>query len=135
MRLPSSSPSASTATPTIIPPVSQKRSRQRTLSPLSEPSTLAEPEPTTGSTLLATEASLLPATGASPFRNVSACYRCRRRKHKCDQRLPACSTCEKAGEKCVGYDPIAKRHIPRRYAITLCKPLIPFYRYDLMRQP
>ena len=32
----------------------------------------------------------------SPFRNVSACNRCRLRKNRCDQRLPACQSCEKA---------------------------------------
>jgi hypothetical protein len=53
-------------------------------------------------------------TSASSFRNVSACNRCRLRKNRCDQRLPACASCEKANVKCVGYDPITKREIPRR---------------------
>jgi hypothetical protein len=51
---------------------------------------------------------------SSNFRNVSACNRCRLRKNRCDQRLPSCASCEKAGVKCVGYDPITKREIPRR---------------------
>jgi hypothetical protein len=51
---------------------------------------------------------------SSSFRNVSACNRCRLRKNRCDQRLPSCVSCEKAGVKCVGYDPITKREIPRR---------------------
>jgi hypothetical protein len=51
---------------------------------------------------------------ASSFRNVSACNRCRLRKNRCDQKLPSCASCEKAGVKCVGYDPITKREIPRR---------------------
>lgn len=51
---------------------------------------------------------------ASSFRNVSACNRCRLRKNRCDQKLPSCISCEKAGVKCVGYDPITKREIPRR---------------------
>lgn len=51
---------------------------------------------------------------SSSFRNVSACNRCRLRKNKCDQNLPSCASCEKAGHKCVGYDPITKREIPRR---------------------
>lgn len=51
---------------------------------------------------------------ASSFRNVSACNRCRLRKNRCDQSLPSCATCDKAGVKCVGYDPITKREIPRR---------------------
>jgi hypothetical protein len=54
------------------------------------------------------------AAAASSFRNVSACNRCRLRKNRCDQRLPSCASCEKAGVKCVGYDPITKREIPRR---------------------
>jgi len=51
---------------------------------------------------------------SSNFRNVSACNRCRLRKNRCDQRLPSCASCEKASVKCVGYDPITKREIPRR---------------------
>lgn len=54
------------------------------------------------------------ATSVSNFRNVSACNRCRLRKNRCDQRLPSCASCEKANVKCVGYDPITKREIPRR---------------------
>jgi hypothetical protein len=57
--------------------------------------------------------------GSSSFRNVSACNRCRLRKNRCDQRLPACLSCEKAGVKCVGYDPITKREIPRRWVVFL----------------
>lgn len=53
------------------------------------------------------------AAAASSFRNVSACNRCRLRKNRCDQKLPSCASCEKAGVKCVGYDPITKREIPR----------------------
>jgi hypothetical protein len=55
------------------------------------------------------------AAALSAFRNVSACNRCRIRKNRCDQRLPACLPCEKAGVVCVGYDPITKKEIPRRY--------------------
>ena len=54
------------------------------------------------------------SSSASSFRNVSACNRCRLRKNRCDQRLPSCASCDKAGVKCVGYDPITKREIPRR---------------------
>lgn len=53
---------------------------------------------------------------SSNFRNVSACNRCRLRKNRCDQRLPSCASCAKAGVACVGYDPITKKEIPRRYA-------------------
>jgi hypothetical protein len=52
--------------------------------------------------------------GNNTFRNVSACNRCRQRKNRCDQRLPSCASCEKAGVPCVGYDPITKKEIPRR---------------------
>lgn len=54
------------------------------------------------------------SSSASSFRNVSACNRCRLRKNRCDQRLPSCASCDKASVKCVGYDPITKREIPRR---------------------
>ncbi len=54
---------------------------------------------------------------SSNFRNVSACNRCRLRKNRCDQRLPSCASCAKAGVPCVGYDPITKKEIPRRYAL------------------
>lgn len=56
---------------------------------------------------------------SSSFRNVSACNRCRLRKNRCDQSLPACTSCEKAGVKCVGFDPITKREIPRTYVYYL----------------
>ncbi|RJE18510.1 Transcription factor [Aspergillus sclerotialis] len=55
----------------------------------------------------------------SCFRNVSSCSRCRLRKTRCDQRLPRCQSCEKVGERCVGYDPITKREIPRSYVYFL----------------
>ncbi|GLA43598.1 fungal specific transcription factor [Aspergillus niger] len=58
-------------------------------------------------------------TNSSSFRNVSACNRCRLRKNRCDQRLPRCQSCEKAGVRCVGYDPITKREIPRSYVYFL----------------
>lgn len=56
---------------------------------------------------------------SSSFRNVSACNRCRLRKNRCDQRLPRCHACEKAGVRCVGYDLITKREIPRSYVYFL----------------
>ncbi|RDL35818.1 Zn2 DNA-binding protein [Venustampulla echinocandica] len=59
------------------------------------------------------------ATVSSNFRNVSACNRCRLRKNRCDQQLPSCASCEKAGTRCVGYDPITKREIPRSYVFYL----------------
>ncbi|KAF4126745.1 Fungal trans [Geosmithia morbida] len=34
---------------------------------------------------------------SSNFRNVSACNRCRLRKNRCDQKLPSCASCAKAG--------------------------------------
>ena len=58
------------------------------------------------------------STASNNFRNVSACNRCRLRKNKCDQKLPACTSCEKAHIKCVGFDPVSKREIPRRYAYS-----------------
>jgi len=35
---------------------------------------------------------------------VTACARCRSRKQRCDQNIPACSNCERAGVECVGVD-------------------------------
>ncbi|KAF1956962.1 hypothetical protein CC80DRAFT_491826 [Byssothecium circinans] len=64
-------------------------------------------------------ASASSASSASSFRNVSACNRCRLRKNRCDQRLPSCASCDKASVKCVGYDPITKREIPRSYVYYL----------------
>ena len=58
-------------------------------------------------------------TASSSFRNVSACNRCRVRKNRCDQNLPACTSCEKVGVKCTGFDPITKREIPRTYVYYL----------------
>ena len=55
----------------------------------------------------------------SAFRNVSACDRCRKRKNRCDQQLPACAACSKVGTRCVGIDPITKQEIPRSYVFYL----------------
>ena len=41
------------------------------------------------------------------------------RKNRCDQKLPKCSGCEKANVKCVGFDPVSKRAIPRSYVYYL----------------
>lgn len=60
-----------------------------------------------------------PEPPAPPFRNVSACNRCRLRKHRCDQRLPRCESCEKAQVRCVGYDPLTKQEVPRSYVSFL----------------
>ena len=80
-------------------------------------------ESVTPSTLTSYSSSLDPpsqtATASSSFRNVSACNRCRVRKNRCDQKLPACTSCEKVGVKCTGFDPITKREIPRTYVYYL----------------
>jgi hypothetical protein len=55
----------------------------------------------------------------SAFRNVSACNRCRVRKNRCDQQLPACKPCEKAGVKCTSFDPLLNRETPRSYVYYL----------------
>lgn len=61
-----------------------------------------------------------PGGTSSNFRNVSACNRCRHRKNRCDQKLPRCSACVKAGiSACVGFDPVSKREIPRSYVYFL----------------
>lgn len=56
---------------------------------------------------------------SSNFRSVSACNRCRQRKNRCDQKLPSCATCERAGVNCVGFDPITKNEVPRSYVYYL----------------
>ncbi|KAJ5747143.1 uncharacterized protein N7511_008839 [Penicillium nucicola] len=77
--------------------------------PASNPSAANVPSTSSGAT----------SSASSSFRNVSACNRCRLRKNRCDQRLPRCQSCEKAGVRCVGYDPITKREIPRSYVYFL----------------
>ena len=78
------------------------------------PSSLSAPDlPSPSSDLTTNTAS------STTFRNVSACARCRLRKNRCDQNLPACSLCAKAGARCVGFDPITKREIPRTYVYYL----------------
>ncbi|TGZ77262.1 hypothetical protein EX30DRAFT_360191 [Ascodesmis nigricans] len=72
------------------------------------------------STMTATSSTASSSTSSSSsFRNVSACNRCRLRKNRCDQRLPACLSCEKAQVRCVGFDPVGKREIPRSYVYYL----------------
>jgi hypothetical protein len=55
----------------------------------------------------------------SSFRNVSACNRCRLRKNRCDQRLPACQSCEKAVRRLAQALFFRSRFTPRRMA-TAC---------------
>jgi hypothetical protein len=77
--------------------------------------------PTTGGDVPADAGSSLASNKvgqSSNFRNVSACNRCRLRKNRCDQKLPSCASCDKAGVACVGYDPITKREIPRRFGTS-----------------
>ena len=52
-------------------------------------------------------------------RLINSCNRCRSRKQRCDQRLPNCTACEKAGVECVSYDKIAGREVPRSYVTHL----------------
>ena len=73
------------------------------------------PSPSDSSVSTVKPASPVAPSSSTSFRNVSACNRCRLRKNRCDQRLPSGASCDKAGVKCVGYDPITKREIPRRY--------------------
>ncbi|OQE15357.1 hypothetical protein PENFLA_c032G00987 [Penicillium flavigenum] len=87
-----------------------------------DPATNTAPKPsapTAEPSISPAHSTAAPASSASSFRNVSACNRCRLRKNRCDQRLPRCQSCEKAGVRCVGYDPITKREIPRSYVYFL----------------
>ncbi|KAK6518695.1 Fungal specific transcription factor [Arthrobotrys conoides] len=90
--------------------------RRRRESPSDSESHNSPPQPTS-----ATQPNPPPTqlSGATSFRSVTACNRCRLRKNRCDQRIPACTQCEKVGVKCVGYDPITKREIPRSYVSYL----------------
>lgn len=45
-------------------------------------------------------------------RSVAACNRCRKRKQKCDGKLPTCSTCATAGTVCVPSERIVLRRDP-----------------------
>ncbi|PYH96721.1 hypothetical protein BO71DRAFT_481830 [Aspergillus ellipticus CBS 707.79] len=85
----------------------------------SEPSAQSQQPPTGDGPVNLSSAPSASASNSSSFRNVSACNRCRLRKNKCDQRLPRCQSCEKVGVRCVGYDPITKREIPRSYVYFL----------------
>ncbi|KAJ5154870.1 uncharacterized protein N7500_010309 [Penicillium coprophilum] len=105
--------------PSPLSPVSSGKKRPH---PSDTPPT--QTDPATNSSAPAAVPSTSPAhstvtPSASSFRNVSACNRCRLRKNRCDQRLPRCQSCEKAGVRCVGYDPITKREIPRSYVYFL----------------
>ncbi|KAF5862365.1 Fungal specific transcription factor [Aspergillus alliaceus] len=98
-------------------PVSPTSIGRKRPHPPTEPSSI-QPEPLAHSQQHA-PVNVSPASNSSSFRNVSACNRCRLRKNRCDQRLPRCQSCEKAGVRCVGYDPITKREIPRSYVYFL----------------
>ncbi|KAJ5390441.1 fungal-specific transcription factor domain-containing protein [Penicillium cataractarum] len=50
--------------------------------------------------------------------NVTACTRCKSRKQRCDQRIPACSNCERAGVECVSTDTDGST-VPRSYVKSL----------------
>jgi Fungal Zn(2)-Cys(6) binuclear cluster domain len=90
----------------------QKRQREETSTPTAADDNIQSPHPHLSPAGAASASSAIATIHA--FRNVSACNRCRLRKNRCDQKLPACTACEKAHVKCVGYDPITKREIPRR---------------------
>jgi hypothetical protein len=94
-------------------------SLKRSLEDSSHDADLASPSEGSIASVKPSSPAVPTASAASSFRNVSACNRCRLRKNRCDQRLPSCASCDKASVKCVGYDPITKREIPRRYAAKL----------------
>ncbi|KAH8597183.1 fungal-specific transcription factor domain-containing protein [Bisporella sp. PMI_857] len=104
-----------TPVPTVPPPAGYPSKRARH-SPPSPENVDIGPAPNVGGEV---KLGGKKEAAASSFRNVSACNRCRLRKNRCDQKLPSCASCEKAGVKCVGYDPITKREIPRSYVFYL----------------
>lgn len=97
----------------------KKRPHPSGQTPQSDPATATANAGPNPSPALSTAHSAATTSSSSAFRNVSACNRCRLRKNRCDQRLPRCQSCEKAGVRCVGYDPITKREIPRSYVYFL----------------
>ena len=99
------------------PSSSAKRARQ---SPSPHPPSDPLPPPTSPLPLPSSSTTTTTTTTTtSSFRNISACNRCRLRKNRCDQNLPACSACAKAHQQCVGFDPLTKREIPRNYVYYL----------------
>ncbi|KAJ5519785.1 hypothetical protein N7463_000238 [Penicillium fimorum] len=107
--------------PSPLSPVSSGKKRPL---PSDTPPTQTDPatDPSASAAVPSTSparSTVTPSSASSSFRNVSACNRCRLRKNRCDQRLPRCQSCEKAGVRCVGYDPITKREIPRSYVYFL----------------
>ncbi|OLN88321.1 Positive regulator of purine utilization 2 [Colletotrichum chlorophyti] len=121
-------PAHSPPSPTLKP---TKRQRQGSYDADTSPPTSAanDQSPSTaegtdpisgaGAALAAADKAGGKAGQSSNFRNVSACNRCRLRKNRCDQKLPSCASCAKAGVACVGYDPITKKEIPRSYVFYL----------------
>jgi len=97
----------------LLPPahVQEDASTHR---PLQQPTTSTTKQPTAKTSPKASR-----SQASSAFRNVSACNRCRLRKNRCDQQLPACKPCEKAGLQCTSFDPLLNRETPRSYVYYL----------------
>ncbi|KAK9476618.1 fungal-specific transcription factor domain-containing protein [Lipomyces japonicus] len=73
-------------------------------------------------------------SGSAPthlIRTISACFRCRSRKTKCDQKFPSCSSCQKAGVECVGLDAATGREIPRRFYVSHLEDRVAFLEIQL----
>lgn len=52
---------------------------------------------------------------------IPTCIRCKAKKIKCDEVLPSCSKCTKAGNACTIYDPVLKREVPRIHSLEMEK--------------
>ena len=52
-------------------------------------------------------------------RLVTACMRCRKKKIKCDRKLPQCTTCDKIGADCVLWDPRTGETVKRMTIHTM----------------
>jgi len=48
------------------------------------------------------------------YLSTGVCRQCYMANGVCDQSWPKCRMCSKLGAECVGYDPTAKREVPRR---------------------
>lgn len=51
--------------------------------------------------------------------NGVACYRCQKRKRRCDKKFPRCSLCERNGCACLQKDPFSGQLYPRDHLNTL----------------
>lgn len=74
---------------------------------------------TSPSQTVSTEATSAPGSTDRMARMVTACVRCRKKKVKCDRKVPQCTACEKIGADCVLLDPVTGEQVSRVTIQTL----------------